>query len=86
LRSAGVSLRTVERWKKPEGTSDKRKFAIRPNPPNQVSDINRHQLMDIINSKAYSNLPPCKIIPLLADNNDYIASESTVYRLLRKEN
>jgi putative transposase len=30
-------------------------------------------------------LPPCKIVPQLADTGQYIASESTFYRILREE-
>ena len=32
------------------------------------------------------DLPPCKIVPLLGDEGEYIASESTFYRILREEN
>ena len=30
-------------------------------------------------------MPPCEIVPALADEGEYIASESTIYRILRKE-
>lgn len=40
--------------------------------------------MNIVNSNEFQNLPPCKIVPLLADSDCYIASESTIYRILRK--
>ena len=41
--------------------------------------------MNTINSETYRDLPPCKIVPLLADEGLYLASESTFYRLLRAE-
>ena len=30
-------------------------------------------------------MPPCEIVPTLADEGTYIASESTFYRILREE-
>lgn len=30
-------------------------------------------------------MPPCEIVPALADEGEYIASESTFYRILREE-
>lgn len=38
------------------------------------------------NNATYRDLPPCKIVPLLADAGQYIASESTFYRILQAEN
>lgn len=81
----GLSIRTVERWEKPSGTVDKRKTAYRPEAHNAIKGDDKMVLMNIVNSKEFQNLPPCKIIPLLADNDCYIASESTIYRILRKE-
>ena len=34
----------------------------------------------------FADLPPSQIVPALADRGIYIASESTFYRILRKEN
>ena len=31
------------------------------------------------------DLPPCQIVPTLADRGKYIASEATFYRILREE-
>ena len=30
-------------------------------------------------------MPPCEIVPALADEGKYLASESTFYRILREE-
>ena len=42
--------------------------------------------MATANAPEYAHLPPCKIVPLLADKGLYIASESTFYRILRAGN
>jgi putative transposase len=81
----GVSMRTVERWEKTDGLIDKRKQAAH-SPANKLSEEERGMVLAIANSKTYQNLPPCKIVPMLADEGCYIASESTFYRVLRAEN
>jgi len=80
-----ISLRTLERWEKPDGTDDKRGHANRPAQANQLSQEEREKILTIANSKEYGDLPACKIVPLLADKGMYIASESTFYRVLRAE-
>lgn len=37
-----------------------------------------------MNSLEYKNLPPTQIVPRLADQGIYLASESTMYRILRR--
>lgn len=81
----GVSMRTIERWEKSNGLIDKRKQAIHL-PANKLSEEERSMVLTIANSKTYQNLPPCKIVPMLADEGRYIASESSFYRVLRAEN
>lgn len=39
-----------------------------------------------MNNVEFADLPPSQIVPALADRGVYIASESTMYRILRKEN
>ena len=80
-----ISLRTLERWKKPDGTNDKRRNTNRPAQANQLSQEEREKILTLANSKEYCDLPACKIVPLLADKGLYIASESTFYRILRAE-
>ena len=80
-----ISLRTLERWEKPNGLCDQRKNAER-HPSNKLTLAERNQVLEIANSKEYCDLPPSKIVPLLADKGEYIASESTFYRILKAEN
>ena len=42
-------------------------------------------ILEIANSAKFRDLSPCKIVPLLADEGRYIASESTFYRVLKDE-
>jgi putative transposase len=38
----------------------------------------------LVNSDEFKDLPPSQIVPRLADRGIYVASESTLYRLLRE--
>ena len=38
-----------------------------------------------MNGERFASMPPCEIVPALADEGQYIASESTMYRILREE-
>ena len=78
-------MRTLQRWLQPEGTMDKRHCAERLSQANQLTPEEKDMVLEIANSKAYRDLPPCKIVPCLADEGRYIASESTFYRILRAE-
>lgn len=79
----GVSVRTLERWRAP-GTlgEDGRRTRIQC-AHNQLSDVERAQVLAIANSATFADLPPSQIVPILAERGTYIASESTFYRVLR---
>ena len=79
----GVSVRTVDRWvTRPE---DLRKGPISM-PKNALTPEERSAVLAIANSNEFANLPPCQIVPRLADMGKYVASESTFYRILNAEN
>jgi putative transposase len=82
---ANVSVRTLERWEKPEGCIDQRKDAKRSQQAKKLTEEERQTILTTINSEKYCDLPVCKIVPMLADEGRYLASESTIYRILRAE-
>lgn len=85
--TAGISKRTYERWcQDGEVKEDKRRVTIRPEPKNKLSKEEYQSVLNIVNKPEYADLPPSQIVPALADRGIYIASESTFYRILRKEN
>ena len=79
-----ISTRTYQRWIKKGGTKDQRKEAKRKSPHNKLSDEERQTIIDTCNSKDYADLNPSQIVPKLADEGKYIASESTMYRVLKE--
>jgi len=40
-------------------------------------------VLEICNSTPYASLPPAQIVADLADQGEYVASESSFYRILR---
>lgn len=84
----GITDRTYYRWNsqiKADGeTQDQRPVAERPSPQNKITDIERQRIINTCNEPKYASMPPCEIVPALADEGIYIASESTFYRVLRE--
>ena len=63
--------------------TDARTTAVRPEPANKLSTVEQRAVLDACNRTAYAHLPPSQIVPLLADDGVYLASESTFYRVLK---
>jgi len=83
----GISARSYQRWTREGGVkSDARVNAERPVPANRLSEEERARILEVCNQAEYSHLPPSQIVPILADQGEYIASESTFYRVLREAN
>jgi transposase InsO family protein len=79
---AGISLRTLQRWKISADLTDKRKGAFKRH-PKKISEDERNRVLAIVNEPEFSSLPPSQIVPVLADRGEYLCSESTFYRILR---
>lgn len=55
-------------------------------PANKLTKEEYNSVVKITNLPQYADLPPSQIVPALADKGIYIASESTMYRILKNEN
>ena len=82
----GITARTFERWVRQGTRSDRRPTALRPAPANKLSAPERQEALRVVNEPRFASLPPTQIVPILADEGRYLASESTLYRLLREAN
>lgn len=80
----GLSPRTLQRWRKPEKLEDRRKESSRT-PGNKLSEMDRQRIIKTINSREYRNMNPHQIVAALADQGTYLASEASMYRILRDE-
>ena len=83
----GIDVCTYQRWSRGGGIKvDARPTAVRPVPANKLSPEERAQVLATCHEPAYASLPPGQIVPRLADQGQYVASESTFYRILREAN
>lgn len=82
---AGIDTRTLQRWKARDGLSqgDARPRAVRPLPAHALSEEERARLLQVANEPRFADMPPARIVPALADEGVYLASESSFARVLR---
>ena len=80
-----LSHRTLQRWKRDRTRGDQRPLRIHA-PKSRLTRLERERLLALLNSTEFGHLPPSQIVPRLADRGQYIASESTMYRVLKAEN
>ena len=82
-KTLGITARTYQRWTcGGEVDFDGRPGAVRPEPINKLSATERARVLAVCHKPEYASLPPGQIVPSLADQGLYIASESTFYRVL----
>ena len=83
---AGISVRTFERWQAHDGLTagDRRPEAERPTPAHALTEEERAQILAVVNEPRFADQPAARIIPALADEGIYIASESSFQRVLRE--
>ena len=82
---AGFDPRTLQRWKTGDGLShgDRRPDADRPAPSHALSEAEQARIIAVANEPRFAETPPARIVPALADEGIYIASESSFHRVLR---
>lgn len=81
----GISVRTLQRWVKGDDIqADQRPTAHRPVPVNKLSEAEKQAILAVCHEVRFSSLPPTQIVPQLADEGRYLASESSFYRVLRQ--
>jgi putative transposase len=83
----GIDLRTLQRWKAADGLvkGDKRPQALHPTPAHALSQEEREAIVRVANTPRFAEVPPARIVPMLADEGVYLASESSFHRVLRAE-
>ena len=82
--SAGITPRTLQRWNTHDGleSGDRRPQAQRPTPSHALNELERAQLIAVVNEPRFAAVPPARIVPMLADEGVYLASESSFSRVL----
>ena len=82
---ASIAVRTLQRWKAADDLvrGDRRPGADRETPAHALSAAERARLLQVTNEPRFADVPPAHIVPMLADEGIYLASESSVHRVLR---
>jgi putative transposase len=81
-----LTSRTLQRWRQQGAQGFDRRFGPKTEPGNKLSAAERKKVLEVANRPEYRDRSPKQIVPLLADQGIYIASESTFYRTLQEEN
>ena len=85
-----IDVRTLRRWQRQQRDErrlvDRRRDAAADRvPANKLSPEERERILAVCHDPDYQSLPPSQIVPRLADEGEYLASESTFYRVLRED-
>lgn len=78
-----INVRTCRRWER-DGLVDRRKGSVKT-VVRKLTPEERQEVIDVSCEKRFRDLSPHHIVPILAEEGRYIASESTFYRVLRSE-
>ena len=80
--TVGLSVRTVQRWKHaPDGDDGREGRHTRPS--HALTESEQRAVLAVIHRPEHHDASPKTIVAKLADQGTYVASESTMYRLLR---
>lgn len=81
----GIHPRTLTRWRRQQDGGEDMRRGPNSKPARSLTPEERAKIVAISTSPEYRNLSVRQIVPLLADEGTYVASESSFYRVLREE-
>lgn len=81
----GISCRTLRRWHAAQDLADQRQRPTQRDYAHALTPEEKAQILTVCNSPEHQSLPPSQIVPKLADEGIYIASESSFYRVLKAQ-
>lgn len=79
----GLDERTVQRWRARPSLEDQRRGPTQ-RPANAMTPDEEAEIIALVTSKEFVGLSPHQLVAKLADMGIYVASEATIYRLLRR--
>jgi transposase InsO family protein len=82
---AGIDPRTLQRWRASDGMArgDRRPEAVRALSAHALTPAERAHIVAVANEPRFADMPPARIVPALADEGVYLASEASFHRVLR---
>lgn len=79
----GINRSTLYRRRMPKQSTPER--VVRPTPPNALSKEECDELIGVLNSQEFVDKSPRQVWAILIDRGQYLASVSTMYRVLRAQ-
>ena len=83
-KQLGVTEKSIQRWRLMPVLEDQRR-GPKTSPANKLSREERAKLIAVTTNEEFRDLSPHQIVPRLADRGEYLASEATIYRVLKAE-
>ncbi|RZA13057.1 MAG: transposase, partial [Proteobacteria bacterium] len=81
-KEIGISARTIQRWIRDPEQEDRRQGPL-SRPSNSLTEAEKLKIVSISTAREFQDKSPHQIVPILADRGEYIASESSFYRVLK---
>jgi hypothetical protein len=84
----GICIRSLRRWRldfNGQGFSVDRRKAAPRQVAHKFSAKERQRVIDTVNDPRFADLPQGQIVAILAEEKEYVASEMTIYRIMREE-
>ncbi|MCP9801536.1 helix-turn-helix domain-containing protein [Synechococcus sp. RedBA-s] len=84
----GICSRTLRRWGiafQTHGFSQDRRKGSPREVVHRFSAEERQHVIEIVNDPRFADLTPAQIVAVLAEEQIYVGSESTIYRIMRQE-
>jgi putative transposase len=78
----GVSCRTLRRWHASVNDLADKRRGTSGCTAHALTEEERLEIVQACNQPQYQSLPPSQIVPMLADEGQYLASVATFYRVL----
>lgn len=79
----GLSSRTLQRWQAGGTLTEDLRPQRQYTPSHALTEAERAEVLAVANSDEFADCPPSQIVPRLADQGIYLASESSFYRILK---
>ena len=74
----GVSPASYYRSRRPRNTHDRRK------PPRKLGEEERERVLSVLHEERFADLAPAEVHATLLDEETYLCSERTMYRILEE--
>jgi transposase InsO family protein len=80
---AGLDVRTIQRWRHRPDSDDLRR-GPHATPANKLTAEEEATIVELVTSPDFISFSPHQLVAKLADMSIYVASEASIYRLLRR--